>query len=258
MAALRCQRSAVLDHGRLRGKPTSPVSQRPWLLWVWVHMQSPRDDGLSSDREAQKLYEIEETLTRSFAELGAEFVGRITGDSRREFYFYSPSFQNHDTAVNKVRQSFSDCVFESGSQHDLGWDRYRDVLYPSEVDMQGIQNRRVVDELEKHGDDHSIARPVDHAVYFRNPIDRSAFAAAAMERGFTVHSESDHDTDESERRYFLNVTRTDPVTLEHINRVVWQLFELAQRFDAGYDGWGCEIQTAAAADGLLSDQTMTG
>jgi regulator of RNase E activity RraB len=68
-----------------------------------------------------------------------------------------------------------------------------------------------------------------------------------------VHSESDHDTDESERRYFLNVVRTDPVTLEHINGVVLQLFELAKRYDADYDGWGFEVQTVAATDGLASE-----
>jgi regulator of RNase E activity RraB len=215
-------------------------------------MQSPRDDGLSSDKEAPKLYEIEDALTRSFSELGAVFVGRITGDSRREFYLYSPSSQNLDTAVNKARQSFSDYVFESGSEHDPDWDQYRDVLYPSEVDLQEIQNRRVVDELEKRGDDHSIARPVDHAIYFRDPIDRSAFAAAALECGFTMHSESDHDT-ESERRYFLNLVRTDPVTLEHINEVVLQLFELAKQYGADYDGWGCEVQTAATTDRSASE-----
>jgi hypothetical protein len=39
-----------------------PISSKPWLLWVWVHLQSPRPDGLSDSKEAATLYQIEDAL----------------------------------------------------------------------------------------------------------------------------------------------------------------------------------------------------
>jgi regulator of RNase E activity RraB len=223
----------------------APMADKAWLLWVRVQMQSPRTDGLSSDTEAPKLYEIEDALTGAFSESGAELLGRITGGDHREFYFYSHNSGGLDVALDRIRHAFPGYLFECGTRHDPDWRQYRDVLYPSEVEMQRIQNRRLVDVLEKRGDDHCIPRPIDHAIYFRSPADRLHFAAAAVDAGFTVHSESDHDTKGTERRYFLNLVRTDPATLEHINEVVLQLLELVRRYDADYDGWGCEVQTAA-------------
>jgi Family of unknown function (DUF695) len=61
------------------------MADKPWLLWVWVHMRFPREDGLSSDTEAPRLYQIEDTLTGSLSESRAELLGRITGNGRREF-----------------------------------------------------------------------------------------------------------------------------------------------------------------------------
>src|SRR5579872_1803610 len=78
-------------------------SQEPWLLWTWVYMRSPRDDGLSSDEEAPTLYKIEDALAGLLGNSGAKLVGRITGGGRREFYFYSPRSEDMDSAVEKVR-----------------------------------------------------------------------------------------------------------------------------------------------------------
>lgn len=225
----------------------APLSEKPWLLWVWVQMRAPRDDGLSSEGEAPKLYEIENALSGSLSESGAELVGRITGDNRREFYFYSPDPGSLEMALDGARHAFPDYLFECGTRNDPDWRQYHAVLYPSDVEMQRIQNRRVVNELEERGDDLSIPRIVDHTIYFKSPADRRAFASAAVAAGFTVQSESDFGPEEAARRYFLNLVRADPATLEHIDEVVLQLVELAQRYDADYDGWGCEVQAAPSS-----------
>ena len=84
-------------------------------------------------------------------------------------------------------------------------------------------------------------------MYFRSPADRRDFAAAAIDAGFIVQSEIDHDAEGTERRYYLNIVRTDLTTLEHIDAVVVQLLELLERYDADYDGWGCEVETGAVS-----------
>ena len=221
----------------------APKAGKPWLLWVWVAMRSARDDGLSSDEEAPTLYKIEDALTGLLAAFDAEAVGRITGGDRREFYFYSPHSEAFDVAVEQVRKSFPGYHLESGAYHDPAWHQYRDVLYPSDVEMQRIQNRRLVDVLAERGDDHSIPRAVDHALYFRAPGDREAFAAAAVNAGFQVVGEGTSEIDEP-GRYFLNVVRTETVTLEQVEQSVSELLGLGKQYHADYDGWGCEVQAA--------------
>ena len=61
----------------------SPDPGRPHLVWCWVYMNQPREDGLSSADEAQTLWTIEEDITASVRGK-ATFVGRITTAGRRE------------------------------------------------------------------------------------------------------------------------------------------------------------------------------
>jgi uncharacterized protein (TIGR01619 family) len=216
---------------------------KSWLLWVWVHMLEPRHDGLSSETEAPTLYKIEERLGECLGvACGAELLGRITGGQRREFYYYAATADGVERAVNAAMATFAGYRFDCGKQPDPEWRQYREVLYPSPGQMQTIQNRRVLDSLEKNGDDHAIARIVDHAIYFRSASDRAAYANAAEKCGFRIKHES-QDQKSRERPFFLNLTRCDPVTRDHINVLVAELIDLAEKFGGDYDGWGCDVQT---------------
>ena len=65
-----------------------PIASKPWLLWTWVYLQSPRADGLSDSQEAPTLYKIEDALdSRVSRACQAIPCGRITTEGRREFYF---------------------------------------------------------------------------------------------------------------------------------------------------------------------------
>lgn len=219
---------------------------KPWLLWIWVHMLDPRDDGLSSEAEAPVLFKIEDRLKECLTfPCGAELLGRITGDRRREFYYYAATADGFESAVKTAMTDFASYRFDCGNQPDPEWRQYKDVLYPFPSQMQTIQNRRVLDALEKRGDDHGIARIVDHAIYFRSAADRTAFANTAVEIGFRIQLES-QELKSRERPFFLNLTRSDPVIRDHINAVVAQLIDLAEQFNGEYDGWGCEVQKGSS------------
>jgi uncharacterized protein (TIGR01619 family) len=221
----------------------APRPDKPWLLWIWVHMRAARDDGFSSNEEAPALYDMEDKLTEILdAQCGAEMLGRITGDSRREFYYYAREGEGFESALERFRSGFPEYVIEHGIRRDAEWQQYLEVLYPSLADMQRIQNRRVLEQLKKQGDDHAVPRIVDHMLYFRTASDRAGFVDTAVKSGFRVQYE-DHDAAEGcERPFSLNLTRTDPVTSNHIDDVVVELVQLAGRFGADYDGWGCEVQ----------------
>ena len=83
-------------------RQNAPDGKRPTLLWVWLYMNQPEDNGLSSNDEFQQLNVIEDVLNKAVAEtLNPEFVGRITTDGHREFYYYAPD----DKGLNQVHQA---------------------------------------------------------------------------------------------------------------------------------------------------------
>ena len=224
----------------------APDPSKSWLLWVWVHMLDPRPDGLSSEAEARVLFEIEDRLNECLsAACGAEPLGRITGGERREFYYYAATAGSFESVLKTAMAKFTGYRFDFGKQPDPEWRQYKDVLYPSPNQLQVIHNRRVVDSLEKNGDDHAIARIVDHAIYFRSAAGRAGYANAVARLGFRVQHESE-DPKSRDRPFFLNLVRNDPVTVDHINEVVAELIELTELFGGEYDGWGCEVQAASS------------
>src|SRR5437762_13251321 len=55
-----------------------PIEKRPWLLWVWVQLQSPKPDGLATNEEARTLHEVAGALGSMItATCGAQMVARI-------------------------------------------------------------------------------------------------------------------------------------------------------------------------------------
>jgi regulator of RNase E activity RraB len=212
-------------------------------------MNFPKDDGLSSREEFQLLGSIEDVLTESMlARLKAEFVGRITTDGRREFYFYAPGSEGLDLVVKKVNDQFSDYKFDFGSQADSKWKQYFEVLYPSDEDWQRMKDRELIAVLEKNGDDLTTQREVDHWIYFRSRELRSEFNRAVTKLGFKVRCESKYPrffTLFTKRPYGSQIVRVDNVDAGSISEVTLQLFKLAKSFDAEYDGWETQVTSSS-------------
>src|ERR1700716_4144600 len=93
-----------------------PDKSKPNLLWVWVDLRWPREDGLSASMEFDSLKAIEEKLTATMTtRFDAVLCGRITTDGRREFYYYAPRLERLEVAVEDVMSQFRDYEFVCGS-----------------------------------------------------------------------------------------------------------------------------------------------
>jgi hypothetical protein len=219
-------------------RPEAPNEKRPWLVWVWVEMQAPRADGLSSAAEAPKLYEIEESLNSVIPPVcGAQLVGRITGSGRREFYFYAEEPGELDAALERVMQAFPDYRFQSGSKFEPEWEQYLELLYPSATNLQRMMNRRVLEALEKQGDVHEIPRKVDHWLEFPSQEARAAARGTLEAIEFAVEGEYESDEAGAPLPHALVVSRVDSVEMHSINGVTLELARLAEEHGGNYDGW---------------------
>jgi hypothetical protein len=223
-------------------RPDVPLEKRPWLLWVFVDLQAPNTDGLSTNEEAPRLHEIGESLDACVSALcGAQLVGRITGAGRREFYFYGEEPGPLDEAVSRAMQAFAPYQHECGSTLEPEWDQYLDLLYPSDSNLQRMFNRRVLESLSENGDVHETPRQVDHWLEFPNDAARAACRETLLAIEFKVEDEFQAEQPDNAMPHTLVVSRVDSVDSHTINGITLELARLAQQHGGRYDGWECPV-----------------
>jgi regulator of RNase E activity RraB len=219
----------------------APMLSKSWLLWVWVHFNRPRPDGLSGPDEAPVLFEIEDKLNEQMkSKFGAILSGRITTEGRREFYFYGEHNNGLEGSVASALEAFNHYEFDCGSQEDATWTQYLNVLYPSEEELQKMKNHDVLEVLERQGDMHSVVREVSHWVYFQTAAQRDGFLRDAMQLGYREGSQfsGGHEL----RPFGIILHRNQAVTSDLIDEVVIELFRLARHHGAEYDGWETSVE----------------
>jgi hypothetical protein len=228
-------------------KADAPLEKRPWLLWMWVVMRTPKDDGLASNEESPVLQALGEALDATVsATCGGQLVGRVTGNGRREFYFYAAEPGELASAVAGVMKNFPDYHHESGSTFQPGWEQYF-TLYPSESNLERMHNRHRLASLARDGDVHETPRKVEHWFSFVNPDMREPCRDTLIAIEFVLEEESESDDLGEELPYVLVVSRVDSVDLRTINGITIELARLAREHRGRYDGWECAVTRAEVA-----------
>lgn len=215
----------------------APLKEMPHAIYISVYLNDPREDGFPQGEEFNKLGEIEDALVHTLkSKLDAQFVGRTISNGVRDFYFYAGGTLLHDKFIADVMISFPDYRYDYGVKEDKTWELYFDYLFPDMHEFQRIQNRRVLRTLQQHGDLSEIERPIDHWIYFKQDTERERFREHIEKEKFTV---TEVHTKEGAQEYplVLQICRTDKADEETIDRVVMELWILAQECNAYYDGW---------------------
>ena len=214
----------------------APITSHATMGYLRVLMRRPREDGLSSEDEFDDLIALEDRVTAKITQDGtAIFVGRNTSSGNRDFYFYVSDAVNFDSVAHEVMLEFPAYGYETGAREDRGWQTYFEFLHPSEVDLQRIMNRRVREQLEKHGDDANKERKIDHLALMPSSEAQSLFASYVRAEGFAVENAPDESNNEAQFR--VEFTRVD--RLARIDEIVIPLFQKIAELGGEYDGWGC-------------------
>jgi hypothetical protein len=228
-------------------RPDAPNEKRPWLLWIWVDMKSPKADGLSSSTEAKTLHEIGEALEAMIAPVcGAQLVGRITGSGRREFYFYGEEPGELEAAAERALKLFEGYKYEAGSTFQPDWEQYLELLYPSDSNLQRMYNRRVLEGLAKDGDVHEAPRKVDHWLDFTSEETRAACRSTLEAIDFAFVDEYASEEPGEAMPFSLVVSRVDSVDTHTINGITIELARLADENGGRYHGWECAATKGAS------------
>jgi uncharacterized protein (TIGR01619 family) len=220
----------------------APIQGKLWLVWISVKMKNPREDGLSSQEEFGVLIEIEDKLEEYLTgRHDSIYVGRLTTNGRRDLYFYLNKTEFHAKTISEAMVAFPSYSFDFGVKEDSQWDYYFNFMYPNPRQFQSIQNRRVIENLEKNGDPLTKSRPVDHWIYFKTDNDRNNFLSRIEHLGFKVVSKDDTMSSD-DYPYTLQISRIDNVDHNSVDDYVLALWELAAECNGDYDGWETSIE----------------
>ena len=165
---------------------------------------------------------------------------RAADGRRARLYFYGETKDGFRKAVREASTGFEGCEFDVGEQEDLLWEQYLNVLYPSPEDLERMANMDLLAFLVDQGDILTVAREVQHWMYFPSDPSRALFRDAAVAAGFKIVSESGS---EGKLPFGISVARTQSIEQESIDRTVVELLDLTRRFDGEYDGWDTRIVT---------------
>jgi len=223
----------------LSAAAVAPVADLPFLGWVRLRLRAPGPEGMSSTQELEQLSQIEDHLMQALPRTGAaRYVGRSTAAGCRDFYFYAASAGRWQPRVAAAMAGFDQFEFECGTREDREWRTYFEVLHPDAEDLQRIQNRRVCDLLEQHGDALTLAREIEHWAYFPDAAARTRFLAAVEALGFRICELWDEP---EATRCGMRFVRLDVPSFSGIDELTLPLYQAALEAGGEYDGWETQV-----------------
>lgn len=204
------------------------------LYRLRIHLNDPNADGLTTDKEAAILYGMEDSIHDSL-DSNYIFVGRITTEGRRDFYYYT------DSDGSKLESLAA--TFIEDYKYSIGYieernprDFYYESLYPNKSNWHRMTNRHLVDKLRELGDDLEKSRKVSHFIYFGSEQSRHQFKEKVQKDGFHIEDEG-----ANEHQFSLCISRNDFVQIHSISAVTDYLVSTAQQFHGDYDGWETKV-----------------
>ncbi len=220
-------------------KDILPIKKLPILSWISVKLNNPTENGLTTDEEAEILGNLEDEMLKLISGESNIFMGRITNNGSRDFFFYCTNNESFKNSAQKIQNNFKNYHIEIGSKEDKNWQGYLDI-YPNEMDMQSISNRDVLAQLEKNGDNLEKPREVFHWIYFKSEKERENFLNIVSKENFSVVSKNLNKKDEF--KYSLQIKRVDKVGYEFIDEYTLYLWKVAKENNGEYDGWETSVE----------------
>lgn len=199
-----------------------------------------RTNGLPAQEDFDDIYNLEDRIQAELVGEETNYVGRLVVCGSYFLHLYTSQPQRDLERIKALVAGLKDRQTEVEVKSDQEWKTYRDVLYPTPEDWQQIKDGEVLNTLQKHGDDLSKPRQVDHWLFFSNAQGRDGAAERLVAQGFTIICR--RDPDECHKQWTLQVQRCDSVQSQDITHLTISLLHLAKEFGGDYDGWETSVE----------------
>lgn len=209
------------------------------VLRIKLPFKNPTKQGMPTNEEYTQLSKIDETLDTKFTESGGIYVGRVTVDGHRFFYFYlNIEEQKAAEIIAKVTTETSykmQYVYEEDTDKKFYWEQ----LYPTDDDWQVIQDLKVLDSLSENGDLKDKEREVMHWAYFTNTPSCEEFATWVTSERYKIHSTG---KEEESSECHVKYSHVGTMHLGDITSHTIQSSRKARELGGRYDGWETSVE----------------
>ncbi|MDF2961076.1 MAG: hypothetical protein K0S39_2811 [Paenibacillus sp.] len=162
------------------------------LYRLSITLNEPNENGLTTNKEAEILNAIEDSINDSL-DSNYMFVGRITTDGRRDFFYYTDSTDG-DNLKRLATQLLENYRYNINRiEEQKPGDFYHEFLFPNKSNWHRMVNRQVVEKLCDHGDNLEKARAVNHWIYFYSAESRNLFKEKVQRNGFHIEDQDTKD-----------------------------------------------------------------
>lgn len=215
------------------------TDSRDNVLVVRLELKYPDDNGVSNHQEYVALNEIEQALSDLFSDLDGVYVGRVTVDGQRYYYFYISIEESKATDLIDSLAQTSHYELDFYMESDPNKANFWEELYPSLDDWQVIQDLEVIQALKDEGDLEDVVRDIDHWAYFPDQQDCEKYKSWLLDEGYIVQS-SGLDEDQE---YLIEFSHQGSTVLEEIIAHTIKLNHQARSLEGRYDGWETTVES---------------
>lgn len=218
-------------------KKDAPKTNLPYILITGVTFSNCNKDGFPEKDEFNKLYEVSDEVETTISKVTkTELAGTFTYQCERlNYYYISDTTQIRSKLTALYKNKFSNYKYNINIRPDKNWDAYLNFLYPNEEIQENMSNQKVIEQLQKGGDDLTKSRQVDHWLYFSSEKNRDLFEKQIAQNGFKI--ELKEKIDDSDKPFKLHISRDDKVDPESISKITLDLRKRAKELEGNYDGW---------------------
>jgi regulator of RNase E activity RraB len=184
--------------------------------------------GMPNAGAQQLYYAVEDELDGILSNGVGEVVARRTGQNMRSVWFCA-----RDGAGVKAHALIRT---DRTISIDLRPVLLAEItaLHPTPLEGHLARDNDVVYSLAQNGDDHSIARKIDHLIY--DTDNHGAIEARLRKLGFAIEPDRRSDA--------ILFFRVSPIDIDAIQNDTRLLMNLCAEFGCDYDGWGAPVMTS--------------
>lgn len=220
-----------------------PDTEYHYVGFVKIKLNTPKEDGLVSEEEANDVGFMEDRLEmESLRWRSAKYIGRIITQGEVNFIYYLKMDFEWSNTVESAMQHFSEYSYNFGSRIDMEWEVYQKLLFPTIREWQIIANHHSCDNLKKQGDSLKVKRAIEHKVYFKTQKDREDFILLIKNEGFKKQSEMEVPFN-NKTMYGVQFYRKDTPYYYDIDELTMKIIDISESVFGMYDGWECSLIT---------------
>jgi hypothetical protein len=210
------------------------------LLKVRVSIKSPAPNGMPTNNEFPALREVDEKIEGAFVSNGGVYVGRLTVDGGRHFFYYVAFPERIAAESVKVVSEQTGYELKYAYEEDPEKKGYWNDLYPTQDDWQVLKDLRVLDALAERGDKAEVEREVSHWAYFGDRSAAESFEHWAAASGYRVTGVD--EAEEGGDRLCVRFSHAGSMRLEDITHHTIGLNRKVTELKGDYDGWETSVE----------------